>query len=79
MDVNKETVHESEDDGFSLRKRLAMGKALPSGDFGVCSLQSTAHKVPVDPVKKGHLLDHERGARGPVGHNQANPDHGEFK
>lgn len=34
-DVNKEAVHESDHDGFTLRKRLAMGLPLPGGDFGV--------------------------------------------
>lgn len=34
-DVNKETAHTSEDDGYTLRKRIAMGKPLPGGSFGV--------------------------------------------
>lgn len=76
-DVNTEAVHESGDDGFTMRKRLAMGKALPSGDFGVASMSS--HCAGGVDTQDSHLADHQRGARPPVGHNQANPDHGEFK
>lgn len=74
-DVNHEMAHESELDGFSGRKRLAMGKPYPSGDFGVEPLSG----VQGHDTKDAILKDHERGARPPVGHNQANPDHGEFK
>lgn len=64
------------EDGFTLRKRIAMGLPLPSGNFGAESLasaQGAAH------TPEAHLKDHERAASPPVGHNQANPNHGEFK
>lgn len=77
MDVNKESAHVSEDDGFTMRKRLAMGKALPTGDFGVCHMDE--HCAGGSVTTDGHLHDHQRGAKPPVGHNQANPDHGRFK
>lgn len=77
MDVNKEHAGVSTDDGYTGRKRLAMGKPLPSGDFGVAAMSS--HCAGGVDTQDAHLADHERGAGKPVGHNQANPDHGEFK
>lgn len=76
-DVEHERAAVSEDDGFTMRKRLAMGKALPSGDFGVCHMDQ--HCAGGSDTRDAHLKDHERGAGPPVGHNQANPDHGRFK
>ncbi len=76
-DVEHENANVSGDEGYTGRKRLAMGKPLPSGDFGVASMSS--HCAGGVDTQDSHLLDHQRGARPPVGHNQANPDHGEFK
>lgn len=61
-------------EGLSLRKRLAQGVDLPSGDFGVDKLNSKAAGGPKS--SSGTLSDSERGAGPPVGHNQANPNHG---
>ena len=50
-DVNKETFTESFEEGLSLRKRLAMGKPLPGGSFGV---GSTDHVDKQDAVKRSN-------------------------
>lgn len=63
-------------DGFTLRKRIAMGMPLPSGNFGVESLASATGNVPGSGAT---LKDNDRAASPPVGHNQANPNHGDFK
>lgn len=76
-DVEHEKVSISEDDGYTGRKRLAMGKALPSGDFGVASLSSKC--AGGQDTQDAHLADHERGAGKPINGNQANPNHGKFK
>lgn len=60
-------------DGIPLRKSLAMGGSLPTGDFGVEKLASVEGSV--KPSNK-MLGDGERAATPPINGNQANPNHG---
>lgn len=63
--------------GINYRKRIAMGDTNPeSGEnFGCDKMDS--HAAGNKPAKgEKHLGDHERGASGPIGRNQANADHG---
>ena len=57
-------------------KLLAMGLEYPSGDFGVEQFGSGAVNGG-GAAKEKHMKDSERNA--PVGSNQANPNHGDFK
>lgn len=59
------------------RKRLAMGRGLLEGDFGVEKFGSSAVNGPA-AAKSKYLGDHERGARPPIDGSQANPDHGDY-
>lgn len=64
--------------GMSPRKRIASGDkdALDVGDFKVDHLDS--HAAGNKPYNKGNALlaDGQRGAKPPMGGNQANADHG---
>lgn len=65
-------------DGLSLRKRLAHGDALPSGDFGVAALSSHAGGTGAGKSEAAGAMPDSN--RTPLhGSNQGNPDHGEFK
>lgn len=65
-------------DYVSPRKREAMGgDPLKPDTFGVDQFGSSTVNGPA-PGKGGYLKDHERGARPPIGGNQANPDHGDY-
>jgi hypothetical protein len=59
-------------------KRMAMGESIGEDGFGVQKLDSMSRGNGYDG-RGAHSPDHRRGARPPVGYNQANPDHGEFK
>ena len=63
-------------EAISNHKLMAMGKPMESGDFGVEKLASVQGKY--KPVK-GHLADHERAAKPPIGGHQANPYHGDHR
>lgn len=67
------------DDGYSLRKRLAMGKPLPEGTFGVEPLGGVQGDAHTPVAREVHLKDHERGAGPPINGNQANPNHGDHR
>lgn len=54
---------------------LARGEGLMSGSFDVDPLSSHAAGGPA-PTGSGTLPDHQRGAKPPIGGNQAQPDHG---
>lgn len=70
-------------DNVRMQKSIAMGDDLPTGNFGVDSLESisTAGSGP-SPRQKKPLSDDKRAASSPVNHtdgrmpSQAEPDHG---
>jgi hypothetical protein len=63
-----------------LRLRQRQNQARGDGvieaqSFGTLSLEHM-NAGPPTPAAKGHLKDHERGARPPIQGSQAQPDHG---
>lgn len=63
-------------DGFPLRKQIALGRTDLNQDYGVAKFDSNAVNGGPKASANKMLADHERAARGPIDGNQANPDHG---
>lgn len=65
--------------GIKQHQMMARGEGILSGNFGCEDMQKSGGTVGPGHKEDSHLPDHKRGAKAPIGHNQANPDHGHFK